>query len=144
GSTQLIRETVVAAAGGYAIDLDPGTYDLHFIGPGIYELRFGLAIDDTNVKVDIVDPGYHPPTESPMPLFAITRIVREEGNLRVFWTSVAGRTYQAQHSDDLQTWYSAGEPVPSAGEETSTLLNAEPTEKHYFRIAEASLPAPAE
>ncbi|MEM7383355.1 MAG: hypothetical protein AAF514_00290 [Verrucomicrobiota bacterium] len=61
----VVKETTNRTSGGYDLELPAGTYDLHFVGTGIYEVKKGITIGAENVKVDMIDPGNNPPVVSP-------------------------------------------------------------------------------
>ncbi len=90
----------------------------------------GPALTATNSFTVIV----LPPVVVPPPVFQSITLV--EGNVTLIWTSVAGRNYRLQYSEDLSgtNWTNITPDIPAAGPTTTLTIPAGESNQRFYRV----------
>ena len=134
--------SVISNTGSYASH--PSTADSDGDGmPDYYEVNNGLnpLVNDANGDLDgdgLSNYQEYPAgtqANNPNSVFRVSRVNLASGQVRVTWTSEAGRTYTVHAASDVRGPYTAVRTVPSAGAgETFTDFAPAPA-LQFFRIS---------
>lgn len=69
-------------------------------------------------------------------VFGINRVEITGGSISIAWSSVSGREYQLEGSDDLTaaTWQPLGEPITAGSATTQTTITVSTAPKMFYRV----------